>query len=160
MPGGVRSRFPAVSWGTLGLRRRDPGAEDPPGSVLRRITLVCGRALRLRCPHCGLPGVRRGWFHFVPSCPRCGLRFERGESDHWLGGYLINFIVVELLIVAFMVIAILATWPAVPWKAVVYGALVPAIGGPLLTYPFAKNLWLAIDLLLRPAEGDDFEARP
>lgn len=151
----IRDRA-ARDWRILPESERGASEDVYRLPILRRTARLCGRALRLHCPHCGQPHIRRDWFHFVQRCPRCGLRLERGESDHWLGGYLINFIVAELLIVTFMLIAILATWPAVPWKVIVYGALVPAVAGPFVTYPFARNLWLAIDLLLRPPESEDF----
>lgn len=120
------------------------------------VARLLARAIRLRCPHCGAAHIRRRWLTFLPACHACGLRLERGEEDHWLGAYLINFIVIELLIVIAMTVVILRTWPSVRWEIVVYGALIPAVPGPILTYPFAKNVWLAIDLLMRPPEPADF----
>jgi uncharacterized protein (DUF983 family) len=139
---------------------RPPDAAGRPrigrDTGLRRVARLTARAIRLRCPNCGAAHIRRGWLTFLPACHACGLRFERGEHDHWLGAYLINFIVTELLIVTAMGIVILAMWPRVPWEAVMYGALVPAVPGPIVTYPFARNLWLGIDLLMRPPEPADF----
>lgn len=139
---------------------RPPGVDVESGSPREagpnRVVRMLARAVALRCPHCGAPHIRRDWLTFLPACPVCGLRLERGEEDHWLGGYLINFIVTELLIVIVMAIAILMTWPSVPWSAVVYGTLIPAVAGPILTYPLARNVWLGIDLLMRPPEPADF----
>lgn len=135
--------------GMRSARTDAPFAEVPLGSLLRR-------GMMLRCPLCGQRGVRRTYTDFKPSCPRCGLRFDRGEGDYWVGGFLLNFIVAELIVVAAFVGAIAATWPDVPWKAVLYGSLVPAVLGPFLTYPFSRNIWLALDLQFRPPEETDF----
>lgn len=120
---------------------------------------MLARALALRCPSCGARGVRRTYFDFESACHACGLRFDRGETDYWIGGFMLNFIVGELIAVAAFLTAILLTWPAVPWKAVLYGSMIPAALGPVVTYPFARNLWLALDLLFRPSEPDDFRER-
>lgn len=115
-----------------------------------------GRALLLRCPACGERRVRRTYFDFADACPSCALRFDRGEEDYWIGGFMLNFVVGELIAVAFFLGAILATWPAVPWSLVLYGSIVPAALGPALAYPFSRNLWFALDLVFRPAEPHDF----
>ena len=114
------------------------------------------RALQLRCPHCGARGVRDGYFDYKPWCPQCGLRFDRGEDDYWIGGFMLNFIVGELIAVAAVLGAIAVLWPEVPWRPVLYASLVPAALGPLIAYPFSRNLWLALDLVFRPPEHDDF----
>ena len=125
-------------------------------SPLRRAWRLCRRALLLRCPNCGARAVREGYFDYKPWCPRCGLRFDRAEDDYWIGGFMLNFIVGELIAVVAFLTAIAVMWPDVPWKPVLYAALVPAALGPVIAYPFSRNLWLAIDLLFRPAEADDF----
>ncbi len=153
--------------GARGGRRPDPQGESgggprataaraPSGPAGAWRTL--GRALRLRCPACGARRVRRTYFDFKPACPSCGLRLDRGEADYWIGGFMLNFVVGELIAVAAFLGAILVTWPDVPWRAVLYGSLVPAALGPALAYPFSRNLWLALDLLFRPAEPDDYAA--
>lgn len=115
------------------------------------------RALRLRCPHCGSGGLFRRWVVMRESCPRCRLLFDRGERDYFIGSYTINFIGAELAIVAVALVVLLATWPDVPWSAIQWGLVAFIIPFPVLTYPFAKTLWLAIDLLFRPPTLGDFE---
>lgn len=110
----------------------------------------------LRCPACGERQVRRTYFDFAESCPACGLRFDRGEHDYWIGGFMLNFVVGELIAVAFFLTAIVLTWPDVPWSWVLYGSIVPAALGPALAYPFSRNLWFALDLIFRPAEPHEF----
>lgn len=118
--------------------------------------LMLRRALLLRCPNCGASGVRVSYFDFAPSCHTCGLRLDRGEEDYWIGGFMLNFVVAELIVVAAFVGAIVLMWPDVPWMLVMWGALVPAVLGPILVYPFSRNVWLALDLQFRPAEPGDF----
>ena len=114
------------------------------------------RALLLRCPHCGSRGLFRRWVVMAPHCRRCGLLTDRGERDYFIGSYTINFIVAELMIVLAGVIVVLRTWPEVPWGVVQWGLVALMIPFPVFTYPFAKTLYLAIDLLLRPPTVGDF----
>lgn len=90
------------------------------------------------------------------ACPRCHLKLDRGEVDYFLGSYLVNFVVAELLIVVGAAVTILWTLPDVPWSGLMRWLLVLATITPMAFYPFAKTLWLAIDLSFRPAVRDDF----
>ena len=114
------------------------------------------RALLLRCPHCGGRGLFRRWVVIAPYCRSCGLLTDRGERDYFIGSYTINFIVAELMIVLAGVIVVLRTWPEVPWGLVQWGLIALMIPFPVLTYPFSKTLYLAIDLALRPPTVGDF----
>jgi uncharacterized protein (DUF983 family) len=96
------------------------------------------------------------WFRLQPRCAACGLRFERDEaSDYWLGAYLLNFIVTELVFAAFVVVALVVTWPAPPWNALLVGGAALMVLTPIAVYPFAKALWLAVDLVFRPPKPED-----
>ena len=73
---------------------RHSGAEARDGGAWRGLL----RALRLRCPRCGIGRLLRSWFSLREACAECGLRFERDEQeDYWLGAYTLNFIVTELI---------------------------------------------------------------
>src|SRR5688572_7503093 len=96
------------------------------------------------------------WLKSFERCANCGFRFDRAEPDYYIGAYTINLIVAELLVVGAMLIVMFATWPDVPWETMPWALSGFAILGPLLTYPFSKSLWLAIDLLFRPPEPKDF----
>jgi uncharacterized protein (DUF983 family) len=98
----------------------------------------------------------RSWFRIGGACPECGLRFERGESDDdWLGAYLLNFIVTEVLFAALLGAVLVATWSDPPWRAILWLGAVQMIVTPIAFYPFAKALWLALDLCVRPVRPDD-----
>ncbi len=132
---------------------RHSGAEARDGGAWRGLL----RALRLRCPRCGIGRLLRSWFSLREACAECGLRFERDEQeDYWLGAYTLNFIVTELIFALMLAVVLFATWPDPPWTAIIWIGVVQMCLTPILFYPFAKALWLAIDLLFRPARPEDF----
>lgn len=107
------------------------------------------RALVLRCPNCGQPGVVRRWFGLAEVCPRCGLTFER-EEGFFLGAYVVNFGVSEGALAVFMIAAFVVTSPEPPTVllASLGGALMVAV--PVAFYPFSKMIWTAIHLVMEP----------
>lgn len=115
------------------------------------------RALTLRCPHCGAPGVLASWFKLARACPRCRLRLERGESDYFLGGMMFNIVLAEGVFVILLIATLVLTWPRVPWTLLEYGAPAAMILAPVILYPFSKLVWLAFDLMLRPVVPGDLE---
>jgi len=121
---------------------------------------MLARAARLRCPHCGVGRVMRSWLALAERCPECGLRFERDEeNEYWLGAYLLNFIVTEVVFAVLLLAALLVTWPSPPWRLLLWGGVVQMIVTPIVFYPFAKTLWLAVDLTFRPVKPEDLGPR-
>jgi len=117
-----------------------------------------------RCPRCGSGHLFEGWFRLKEHCPRCGMRFER-EEGAFTGVYLLNFGVDLFLLWALMMVYIgmLATADGEPVNAVPIGiaAAVVAIVFPVVFYPYAKTIWIAIHLgaeALSPAELEEAEA--
>lgn len=108
---------------------------------------VVGRALLLRCPRCGASGILAGWFKLRDACPVCALPLRRApEADEWFGGYFINLIASELLMVFVVVGYVLATIPDVKWTNVEVLGVVMVIISPIVSYPFAKVMWVAVEL--------------
>lgn len=110
-----------------------------------------GRALLLRCPNCGGPGILDSWFRLKQRCPHCGIHFEREEQGYIVGGYMFNIVMAELVFAAIFVGTLLATWPTPPWTLLTWGGAALMILLPVLFYPFSKTLFLAFDLMFRPA---------
>jgi uncharacterized protein (DUF983 family) len=103
----------------------------------------------------------RTWFAVADRCTACGLHFERGQEeahDYWLGAYTLNFIVTEVVFGIALLIALLLTWPDPPWRRLLYGGGVLMVVTPIVLYPASKCLWLAVDLVFRPARPEDFSA--
>lgn len=117
------------------------------------------RALFLRCPNCGARGLFYGFFEVRERCPNCGILLARGESDYFIGAYTLNLIAVEMVLAVAFLIVLKATWPNPPWTALQYGGVILSIVGAVGCYPFAKTIWLAIDLIFRPPQREDFITR-
>ena len=131
---------------TAGLVILPPSREKVTLGVVARMV---GRALLLRCPRCGSRGILQHWLKAREQCPRCGVRLDRGEKDHWLGAYAVNLVVSELIWALSMVAILVATWPKVPWGFLEYGGAALMVAAPFVFYPFSRTLWLAADLAFR-----------
>jgi uncharacterized protein (DUF983 family) len=123
--------------------------------TLRHAIRLFGRALRLRCPNCGGRPIFRSWFRMRPYCPVCGIPLEHGESGYQVGSYMFNIIASELIFAVLFVVVLGVTWPAPPWTLLQYGGIVLMLLAPVLFYPFSKTLFLAFDLLFRPATPEE-----
>ena len=89
------------------------------------------------------------------QCPECGLPLERGEPGYVVGAYMFNLIAAELIFGAIFVGVAWITWPNPPWNLLQYGGAVFMIAAPFLFYPYSKTLFLAFDLVFRPAGAED-----
>jgi uncharacterized protein (DUF983 family) len=80
----------------------------------------------------------------VPTCPRCGLRFERDEG-YWTGALAMNFVLTGALFAVVFITLIAVTAPHIP-VGTLLAILVPiTVLGPLVGYPISKTLWVAVD---------------
>ena len=66
-----------------------------------------------------------------------------------------NIVASELIFALVFLGVLLWTWPAPPWKLLQYGGIALMLLAPLLFYPFSKTLFLAFDLLFRPATREE-----
>lgn len=120
----------------------------------RRLLLLATRALGRRCPNCGHGGIFLSYFRLRSTCLECGLRLDRGEPGYQVGTYLFNLIAAELLFAAILVGVLTLTWPDPPWRLLQYGGALLMVAMPVAFYPFAKTLFLAFDLVFRPAGAE------
>ena len=90
-----------------------------------------------------------------PYCPACGLPLERGDQGYQVGSYMFNIVASELLFVLVFLGVVLVTWPSPPWQLLQYGGIILMILAPILFFPFSKTLFLAFDLLVRPATREE-----
>lgn len=128
----------------------DVAQGPPPWSVLVR------RGLTKRCPRCGGRPIFDTWFRMKPRCPACGYKFER-EPGFFIGTYFINFAIAEGFLFALVLGFIF--WKNANPDA---GVVVPMVGAvligtvvPLVSYPYARSIWSAIDLSMRPLELEE-----
>ena len=136
-------------------RAARPSPVDSSELSTARAVRILWRGIRLRCPHCGSGGILDGWFKLQHRCPSCGLVLDRGESDYFLGAYLVNLVAVELILTAIMVVIGVATAPDVPWTLLTWGGVVFALVVAIGCYPLTKVLWLAFDVILRPVTREE-----
>jgi uncharacterized protein (DUF983 family) len=124
------------------------------GSTSERPTIpvLFARAMLLRCPSCGGGPLFQSWLKMRPLCPACGLRTERGEDGYIVGAYMFNIVAAELLWAAVILAIGFFTWPSPPWDLLLYGGGAMMLATPFLCYPFSKTVFLAFDLIFRPAE--------
>ena len=134
---------------------RAPRPHDPVELSVARALRLYGRALLLRCPHCGGGPVVAAWFRMHPRCGTCGLRTERGEEDFFLGSMMFNIILSEGLFVVFLLTLLVARWPDVPWDFLESWAIVLMAAAPVLVFPWTKTIWLASDILIRPVTDEE-----
>jgi uncharacterized protein (DUF983 family) len=113
------------------------------------------RAMLRRCPNCGSPGIFAGYTTLKERCPNCGLRLHRGESDYFIGAYLLNLVAVEILFAFVLAVVFISTYPDTPWALLQWGGLVLIMVGAVLCYPLSKALWLAADLIFRPMSPEE-----
>lgn len=125
---------------------------------MREIATLLGRALRLRCPNCGAGNPFASWGRLRKRCLECGLWLERGEGDYYLGAYMVALLFVETLFAVGFVVVLVVTWPDPPWDWIQWGGAVLLGSGVIISYPFSKTIWLAIDLVFRPVTLDDLSA--
>jgi hypothetical protein len=84
------------------------------------------------------------------------MHLERGEEGYQVGAYMFNIVASELAFAILFLGILAATWPSPPWDLLLYGGAVLMVIAPFLFYPFSKTLFLAFDLIFRPASAKDF----
>ena len=136
-------------------------SQSDPGQLgLSQAATLLFRGIRRRCPNCGHGPLFSNWVKMKETCPNCQLVLDRGEHDYFLGGYTINLMVAELLIVLGGTGTMVFTWPDVPWTLLTWALVFLMVLAPVLFYPSAKTLFLAVDLILRPLTPGDLAGPP
>jgi hypothetical protein len=63
---------------------------------------------------------------------------------------LLNLALAETVPVLLVLGLVAATAPTPPWTVLLWGGCAMALVAPLVGYPFAKTLWLFLDMQFRP----------
>ncbi len=100
------------------------------------------RAVRVRCPYCGIGRLFAGLIRMNSTCDECGTRFER-EPGYFLGSTYINYgITAGLTTVAYVTLHFAFGLP----NRVLMPALMSfCVVFPLVFFRYARSLWLALD---------------
>lgn len=85
----------------------------------------------------------------------CGFHLNRDEPGYWLGSYTINIFLTETVFVVAFVGGLFLTWPTPPWQLLLYLSIALMVACPFLFFPHSKTLYLAVDLMFRPARPED-----
>jgi uncharacterized protein (DUF983 family) len=112
------------------------------------------RGVTRRCPRCGRGKLFRRWTRIAARCPRCGVELERGEG-FTLGVMTVNLGVLFVVAITYLVVAFALTLPDPPVATLTIIGVASGLVVPVLTLPFAKTTWLALDLLMRPVGADE-----
>ncbi len=121
---------------------------------------MLARGLRKRCAVCGGGDLYAGWLTMRDACPTCGYRFERRGSDaFFLGAMLINFAATEGVLGIMLLIGVVMTLPDPPVLLLCSIAVPLMVAAPIAFYPFAKTIWAAFDLMIKPAQLEDYATR-
>ena len=120
---------------------------------------LIGRALRLRCPRCGVGRLFLGWFTMPARCEHCPLKYERAPG-YFLGAAYINYGIIALG--STLAFTSLRFGFNVPTETLRYPLLAFCVLLPLYTFRYARAVWLALDahfdasvLADETAEDDD-----
>ncbi len=114
-----------------------------------------GRALRGRCPACGLGHVFEHGFVRATRCDTCGWLFERGRG-HWIGGSEINMIVTYWA-ACLTFVTITLVWGSSAFTLAAAGAF--TVGFSLLIHRPCRCLFVALDHLIDPAPDPSEDTR-
>lgn len=90
-------------------------------------------------------------------CPTCGLRYER-EQGYWIGAMIIDTAVTFGMFLLVFVGGMIITWPEVPWTGLFIVTVAVNLIVPIAFYPWAKLLWVAMELSWHPLEPDEIAA--
>src|SRR5689334_10482079 len=106
--------------------------------TIGRAWAIAVRALRLRCPHCGVGAVLASWAAVRERCTGCGLRFKRSDDNYFSGAMFFGLIMGEAVFAVSLAITMLVSCPNVPWDALGYIGPIGMLLVMLLILPFSK----------------------
>lgn len=98
-----------------------------------------------RCPECGSGGLFHGWFTLKATCPGCDLVLQE-EEGFFLGSFLVNLSLIFTIVLGVLIAVMFqqsADANANPFPLAIGGAIA-AVVVPLVTYPAACTIWLAL----------------
>jgi uncharacterized protein (DUF983 family) len=120
---------------------------------VRRLAAV----IALRCPRCLDGHVWRGFITMNPTCPVCGLVFDR-ESGYFAGAMVISY-AIAVPVLATIVIALILVGGLDVGVALIIGNTSYLILVPFI-FRYSRVVWLHLDWLIDPGETRPDVKRP
>lgn len=112
------------------------------------------RGARRRCAVCGGGDLFDGWFAMKPTCPTCGIRFQR-EEGFFASALFVNFAITEVVLFVFIAVAFFATLPDPPIAELAAIAVAISVVVPIAAYPVGKTIWFAVHVAMQPLEPEE-----
>jgi len=112
---------------------------------VRRLAAI----LALRCPRCLKGPVWRRFVSMNPTCPECGLVFER-ESGYFAGAMVVSY-GLAVPILAAIVIALITLGGLDAVVALIIGSTAYLVLVPFI-FRYSRVVWLHLDWLIDPGE--------
>lgn len=112
-----------------------------------RFVMLVGRAVRLRCPHCGQGKLFTGYFRMQKQCTECGVTLER-EPGFFLGSIYFNYGLTGLICAIAYPVLLFNRWVAD--KPLLIGTGLFAVLFPIWFFRYARSLWLGFDQFVDP----------
>ena len=115
---------------------------------------ILSRAVRWRCPNCGLGVLFRGVFRMLPHCPVCGLSYFP-EQGYYIGAMIINYGITTAVVVVLFLLSLLLpdfTRLSTNSKIALWMGFAVALSLALMRHSY--SLWLALDFWVKPRVPD------
>jgi len=109
------------------------------------IIKTLSRALRLKCPACGLSSIVQSYFRIKHQCPTCDALFKR-EDGFFVGAIMANVVTTEFVILVLYVVSL----PVINtrFESVLTVLSVVAVLFPIAFYHHSWSFWLGFDHLV------------
>lgn len=127
-------------------------AESTPPPARPQIETLIGRALRLRCPKCGVGQLYRNWTRMHERCSHCNLRIQR-DGGYYLGATYINYGLTALSMTSMFLFLRLGL--NISTQTIIWPLFSFCVVFPILIFRHARALWLALDCQFDRAVMDD-----
>jgi uncharacterized protein (DUF983 family) len=106
-------------------------------------------ALSGRCPRCERGRIFRGTFAMHPTCPTCGLRFER-EPGYFTGAMYLNYMLALPVLAACAGVVYLVA-PRLSFEATIGLAALIFLPFVPLIFRYSRILWIHLDQTIDPS---------
>jgi uncharacterized protein (DUF983 family) len=110
--------------------------------IFQTLRTAFERAIKLKCPACGLASIVERPFHVLHHCHECHVIFKR-EDGFFVGAILANVVITELivLVVCFFFLLVLD----VAYERVLWLLFALAVIFPVAFFHHSWSFWLALD---------------